>query len=694
MNFKKDKHYTCFFSKDSQFSLNKDENELYLIKCPDNLNKILFEWNVNRNILNLSLLGYRLLGIEDYIKRINTIQMWNQFVYPEDLKNKCVYENKYRVIRSDGKLLQLIVNRSVKTNDKSEKIIVEKVCKIIELNDNFISNNKIIPTLDGVLHGIGKLNIRSKTLKVTPSINIMLEENRFNKKIYHINDIFDIFPRESIEKYKNSFLNFLNSKERYYFENYKVISSEGKEKYIQVIGEHEKDDKSNVYLAIKEINKSEKMYNEFYKFNYIDEMTGLPNKFALIDIVMKKSREEFINLNRTVSLMSINIIDFREINKHLGYSMGDKILVFISQKIKRNISENEILFKGNADNFFIFSEGIDSYSGLTSKIQNIIELFKEPIQINNKKTFIGINIGVALYPEHGKVLSEIIYKADIAMQKSKIQGRNSYKIFQVNDVAKLNKIFTIEKDLSKALKLNEMYMVFQPKISTINEKTVGLEALLRWNHTEKGLIPPSEFIPIAENTKLIIPIGRFVFEESCKKCREFIDMGYDDFKISINLSKIQLEDKELTGFFIDTLKKYNLNSKYIELEITESVIMNALEKNLEVLENIHNQGISMSLDDFGVGLSPIKYLKILNLDCLKIDKSYIDDIGVNNKSERIIEGLIKLAHSLDLSVIAEGVEKEDQIKYLKSHNCDIVQGYYYAKPMNFEDTIKFLAKEK
>ncbi|WP_312573572.1 EAL domain-containing protein, partial [Clostridium sp.] len=195
---------------------------------------------------------------------------------------------------------------------------------------------------------------------------------------------------------------------------------------------------------------------------------------------------------------------------------------------------------------------------------------------------------------------------------------------------------------------------------------------------------------IAEYTKTIIPIGRFVFDEACKKCRELLDMGYDDFKISVNLSKVQLEDKNLTNNFINILKKYNLDPKYIELEITESVIIDVLEKNLDVLDKLHKYGMSISLDDFGTGLSPLKYLKLLNLDCLKIDKSFIDDIGINKKSEHIIDGLIKLAHSLKLSVIAEGVETEEQIKYLKANNCDIIQGYYYAKPMIFEETVKFL----
>lgn len=702
-----------FFSNNKSDNIEKDvAYNASEDKAVENCEDILWRWNVNKEEFHINAIGYNILGIDKYYKSISTkdIKFWMQFIHPDDLeigfnnfftdiviKNKKNFSHGYRIVRSDGSIGRLITSGVSFKNIHGEKIVVEYVCKFIKTRNSYFhrENMNLYPNIGGGIDGVINVDLDKKGICMSPSMSVILDEINFHKNIVNLNQCMDYLPKSEYEMYRKNFNEFLEEDNLYYYEQLKVINKNNMEKYLELRGQKNinKFDKSKkVYISVKDVTKEKEEKRKYSRIKYQDDITGLPNKFYLREFLMKKDVERSLEVNSTMTLMLVDIDDFKEINDKLGYYFGNKLLKTVGEKLKSGAQKGDTVIRFNADEFFIMSEDFNGYTNLRKKAESVIELFKNPVNIEGKNFFVSINIGIVVYPEHGEVFSDLIYKADIAMFKSKSIGKNTFSFFEVeND--KVDKIFTMEQDLVKAISKDEMYIMFQPKISTENEKTVGLEALARWNHGKKGMIPPSEFIPIAESTKLIIPIGRFVFEESCKKCRELIDKGYKNFKISVNLSKIQLEDKMLTEFLVDTLKRYKLDPKYIELEITESVIMDALERNLDVLDNIHKYGISMSLDDFGVGLSPIKYLKILNLDCLKIDKSFIDDIGINKKSERIIEGLIKLAHSLNLSVIAEGVETKNQMSYLKKHSCDVVQGYYYAKPMSFEDTIIFLQSE-
>lgn len=706
-----------FYNKAYNCYLNKQYNNIkknYKVKSEETIqsyDEILWEWNINTKEFNINFIGYDILGIKKYYKKKDDIEFWKQFIHPDDVEysfdkilkdivsdDKKKFSNEYRIIRADGTVGKLITSGISYRNIHDEKIIVEYIDKFKQYENLWFDKSKesSYPYIGGGIDGVINIDTKNKKIKMSPSINAVLDELNLNQKINSLNQCIEYFTKDDTLKYIKSFNEFLKSGEIYYYNQFRLINKRNNEKWIEIRGQANLDNlgnKDKLYVSVKDITREKEEKRKYSQIRYIDDITELPNKFFLREILMKKDVENSTKIKEKMTLMLVDIDDFKEINDKLGYDFGNKLLKAVGEKIKSGVDKKDTVFRYNADEFFILYEDFTGYMSIKENAKKVIDLFKYPLKIDKKDFFVSVNVGIAIYPDHGAIISDLIYKADIAMFKSKSIGKNTFSIFEVDKCDEVNRIFNMEQDLVKAINKNEMYVVFQPKINIKDEKTIGLEALLRWNHGKKGVIPPSKFIPIAESTKLIIPIGRFVFEEACKKCRELLENGYDDFKISVNLSKIQLEDKLLTEFLKDTLKKYNLKPKFIELEITESLIMDALEKNLAILDNIHDYGISISLDDFGVGLSPIKYLKILNLDCLKIDKSFIDDIGVNEKSERIIEGLIKLAHSLNLLVIAEGVEKEEQINYLKKHCCDIVQGYYYAKPMSFNDTITFLKKE-
>lgn len=296
-------------------------------------------------------------------------------------------------------------------------------------------------------------------------------------------------------------------------------------------------------------------------------------------------------------------------------------------------------------------------------------------------------------PHDGNDFNVLLKSADIAMHFVKKNGKNGYKFFNNKIYTELSKIFSLRKGLKKALKDDEMYVVFQPIISLSDYKMHEMESLIRWNSKKLGFVPPNEFISLAETTKQIIPIGKFVLEEVFKKIRNLLDAGYDDFKIAVNLSELQLRNKVIIQDFKEFMEKYDVSLKYIKIEITESVLMKSYNENLIILNEIKKLGASIALDDFGTGYSSLNYLTKLPIDILKIDRSFIVDLMSSEKSRCIVKNIINLSHELGIEVIAEGVEEIEQVNYLKSINCDKIQGYYFSKPECFEKVKELFYKE-
>lgn len=705
----KAKNYYDYFFSEEYHSLSIEQKRCNLALSA--FDGAIWEWNLNTDEVYLSSKGDQLLGIENSSQSINSINSLSKFVHPEDLyplfifflerikiSNDKEFSHEYRIIQKGGNIKWVRASGKI-YRSKKDNInlasgfiieITEQKQQQLALAKNQMKNRL---TIAGSLDSICEVDLKKKIMNFSLSINNILKDDKANEKIRYYRHWMKYIYDEDKENYCKGIKEFLNSNEVYYANQYRILNANNEIVWLEARSKATFDELGNkdyLYVSIKDITKEKLEKSKYGRLQYNDDLTGLPNRFFLREALIKKEIDSSLKMKEKIALISVDIDGFKHINDTFGHNYGDELLRQVGKRLKLMVGEDDILCRFSGDEFSFLIEHIKGYIDLENRAKQIIKLFNSPINIFDSEVFISVSIGMALYPDHGEILSDLVYKADMAMYKAKSLGKNQYYLFEFNDLEKVNRIFSIEKDLSEALNKNEMYLVFQPKISTDNEEMVGLEALIRWKHLEKGFISPVEFIPIAEYTKTIIPIGRFVFDEACKKCRELLDMGYDNFKISVNLSKVQLEDKNLTNNFINILKKYNLDPRYIELEITESVIIDVLEKNLDVLDKLHKYGMSISLDDFGTGLSPLKYLKLLNLDCLKIDKSFIDDIGINKKSEHIIDGLIKLAHSLKLSVIAEGVETEEQIKYLKANNCDIIQGYYYAKPMIFEEAVEFL----
>ena len=417
--------------------------------------------------------------------------------------------------------------------------------------------------------------------------------------------------------------------------------------------------------------------------SYYDDITGIPNRKMFTEKFQQLINNN-LNCKSQLAIIFFDIDNFKNINDTYGYEVGDEMLLKLCERIENTLDGRHTFARFGGDEFVIAFSNIINDKEISEFLDELLLRVRKPFEVNNKKIYCTISIGVSVYSKDSNRLEVLLKTADMALNSAKEEGKNRYKFFDIDISNILKRQYEIEKALRTAIENNEIFMVFQPKISINGEKVNGFEALVRWVNSELGFISPAEFIPIAENSGVIIDLGKYIIEESFRKCSELCCSNKSNFHIAINISDIQLREEGFISFVSEMLEKYNIPPEYIEFEITEGVIMQSVVKNIELLIELKRLGVSIALDDFGTGYSSLSYLKRLPIDVLKIDKSFVDGIGVDEKSEYIAESIIKLSHSLNLKVVAEGVETKEQLGYLNKMKCDIAQGYYFSKPEKFE----------
>ena len=434
--------------------------------------------------------------------------------------------------------------------------------------------------------------------------------------------------------------------------------------------------------VIMDITSEKNNENKIKLMNYYDNITGIQNKKMFIE-----KFKQLINNSSNKSKLGIIFFDidnFKNINDSYGHEVGDEILLRLCKRIENILDGRHTFARFGGDEFIIAFSNVINQIEIKDFLDELLLKVRKPFYVNSRKICCSISICVSIYPNDSNRLDILLKTANMAMHTAKEEGKNRYKFFDINILNILKRQSEIEKALRTAIENNEIFMVFQPKISIKDEKVNGFEALVRWVNDELGFISPAEFIPIAESSGLIIDLGKYIIEESFKKCKELYCSTKSKFHIAINISDIQLREEGFISFISEMLEKYNIPPEFIEFEITEGVIMKSVVKNIELLIGLKRLGVSIALDDFGTGYSSLSYLKRLPIDVLKIDKSFVDGIGVDEKSEYIAESIIKLSHSLNLKVVAEGVETKEQLGYLDKMKCDVAQGYYFSKPEKFE----------
>jgi len=423
-----------------------------------------------------------------------------------------------------------------------------------------------------------------------------------------------------------------------------------------------------------------------------DRITGLPNKYFFENTVINLLKN-LVDDNIRAAMIIINLDNFKYVNDSFGHDFGDLLLKEVSYSILASVTEDILVSRYSGNTFLLFKPNITDIHEVTALCNIIIKSFEEPNIVDGKKIYLTASIGVALSPDHGMDYHTLLKNADVAMYEAKKNGKNECDFFNDNISIELNRTYSLQKGLRTALQNNELYVMFQPKVSLENSLVNGFEALARWESHEFGLVSPAEFIPIAESSKMIIPIGSFILEEVFRKTKYLLSEGNDNFKIAVNLSEMQLREDIVLAEFKNLINKYRINPNYIEVEITESMLMKSFDKNVKILEEIKNLGVTIALDDFGTGYSSLNYLTKLPIDVLKIDRSFVIDLLSNPKSKCIVENIINLSHQLGIEVVAEGVEDKSQVDYLRTILCDVVQGYYFSKPRMFDGIKNIIGKE-
>ncbi|MCR2821402.1 EAL domain-containing protein [Lederbergia panacisoli] len=453
-------------------------------------------------------------------------------------------------------------------------------------------------------------------------------------------------------------------------------------------------DGSKKALVVIGRDVTERKRVEMYKTRlaFYDQLTQLPNRFKY-----KEELENQVIISRTLQqklvVMYLGLDRFNIINDTLGPAIGDRLLIQISDRLQKCLQEDWFLARIGGDEFSIIipNAKVEEKHRLANMI---IDSLTAPFFINEYELFATASIGLCSYPNDGEDAESLMKSAGIALHLAEEEGKNQYKTYSSIRDIKTFKAFSIENSLHKAMDMKEFELYYQPKIDIHTNRIIGAEALIRWNHPEWDLVSPKEFISLAEDTGLIIPIGHWVKETACKQNKEWRDEGVNIVPISVNISAKRFMQKEFVKSIAMILEKVQLDPQFLEIEITETSLMENEKMAIVVINQLRGLGFKVSLDDFGTGYSALSYLKQFKVDTIKIDRTFIKEIGKNTQDELIVKGIINIIQSLNINVIAEGVETEEQLRFLREHKCNQVQGYLYSRPVKAEEFKELLKKEK
>ena len=430
-------------------------------------------------------------------------------------------------------------------------------------------------------------------------------------------------------------------------------------------------------FAIEQRNKAERKLS--HQANY-DALTDLPNRYLSEDRLNHLINEARRN-KRIVAVMFIDLDDFKKFNDSLGHGFGDKFLKSIAKELKTNIRAEDTIGRLGGDEFIGIFGNLKSIVDAQPIAEAILSKFQQPFGVDDGFYSISTSIGISFYPNDGENTSELLKKADTAMYHSKISGKNIYTFHSEEMYSALKRRLELENNLVHALDNNELEIFFQPKYSTNPLQIEGFEALLRWHNAHLGHVSPDEFIPIAEQSGLITAIGKFVLKTALAFITQINKKFSKNYSIAVNLSPAQFRDTEFVNYIKQQLDTFNFCAELFEIEITENLLLQDNKTTFQMLEDINNLNIKIAMDDFGTGYSSLNYLRRFPFDVIKIDRSFVQDLENSKSDQELVSATILMAHALELKVVAEGVETEKQLEFLLNHQCDVIQGYYFSKPL-------------
>lgn len=461
----------------------------------------------------------------------------------------------------------------------------------------------------------------------------------------------------------------------------------GEKVYVKLYAYPIKNSRGKVVRAIemsKDITEVKRAQDEIYHLAYYDSLTGLPNRILLLDrlgqIIARASRD-----GRKVSVLLLDLDQFKRINDTFGHTSGDKLLKVTAQRLSEISRKSDTVARLGGDEFVLVLSSITSEESITCVADKILQIFSAPVELGGREIFTGCSIGISVFPADGGDAGTLLKNAETAMYQAKDAGRNNSRFFSKEMNISVAEKMALDTSLRRALERDEFFLHYQPQVDMRTGRMVGMEALLRWRHPSLGVLHPDRFIPLAEETGLILPIGEWVLRTACSQNKAWQESGLVPLRVAVNLSARQFRQEGFIEMVGDILKDTGLSPLLLELELTESTIMTDDHESTNLLHQLKQMGINLAIDDFGTGHSSLSYLTHFPIDRLKIDKSFIQDITTNPDHTAITEAIIAMAKSLKMEVIAEGVERKEQLRYLAKRRCDAIQGYYLSHPLSVDD---------
>lgn len=495
--------------------------------------------------------------------------------------------------------------------------------------------------------------------------------------------IWDYQPDESakqqFKRYFNELVTNQSPPELFITTN---LACSGQQKILEYKWDYIYDDNGDLarlIAVISDITIRKQQEERILQLAHYDTLTGLPNRFMSMDRL-----SHLLELARhnhdPVAVLCLDLDDFKKINESMGHDAGDVILIQVVERIQSHIRPGDSLGRLGGDEFIVLLTNIQTAEALKPILDNLVEQFRHPFQIEEKTLTLTLSIGVTIYPQDGKNASQLLRQADSALFYAKNNGRNTFVCYTDSMNRDATRRLLIEQQMYAALDRGEFFLLYQPQIELATGKMIGAEALLRWQNKQLGPIGPDEFIPVAEQTGMIVAIGEFVMQSAIKMTASW-QKKQPDFRMAINLSPCQFRDPGLPGFVEQQLQKHPIQPNTLELEITEGVLLSGYLMTDAVFESFITMGIEMAMDDFGTGYSSLSYLRRYPFAILKIDRSFINDMTTDSADRELVIASIAMAHGLGLKVVAEGVETEAQANALKVMQCDYAQGYFYSRPI-------------
>jgi diguanylate cyclase (GGDEF)-like protein/PAS domain S-box-containing protein len=492
------------------------------------------------------------------------------------------------------------------------------------------------------------------------SIEQLIEENSMRN--------FKIMMKQSLSGYASEMQNCLIQHEKGHFLHL----------YLKAIPVQHQDNVKEFHLVLRDTTVNSEEKDQLYFLAYHDHLTGLWNRRALKEHLREKLIQED-GLTNEIAILRIDLDRFKLINESLGFNYGDELLKKIADRLIPYIDKSNNLYRQSGDEFVYILKG-KSREETSLFAENILKELSKPIFLDHQEYFVTASIGISMFPYDGKKMDELLIKADQALYVAKDRGRAHYRFYQEQMNLSFPNEVLMESHLRRAIEKEELSIHFQPQVNLVTGEINSFEALLRWNNRKFGYVKPLQFIPLAEESGIIMQIGDWVLDEVCKQLKCWQNKGYRPVRIAVNISPKQFKQENFALKIREKLNKYQLSPNSLEVEITESA-MTDMQDTFTMLKELKDIGVIISIDDFGTGYSSLSYLKKYPIDIIKIDQSFIKDIEIDEKNAAIATTIIQLAHSLGMEVIAEGVEKDKQVEILREANCQKAQGYYFSRPV-------------